>query len=73
MQNSQGLLDNPDVAVEFRLPLNDLAVRWKFKTYVDILVVVDTEDALLIVPRERAQKVVDLVKALEAARRDSLL
>ena len=40
---------------------------------VQDLVVVDTPDALLIVPRDRAQKVGDLVKQLELQRRDELL
>jgi len=34
-----------DVAQVFRASLADLAVNWRFKTYVDILVVVDTEIA----------------------------
>lgn len=37
------------------------------------LVVVDTPDALLIVPRARAQQVGEVVKRLEAARREELL
>jgi mannose-1-phosphate guanylyltransferase len=37
------------------------------------LVVVDTPDALLVCDRNQAQKVGDLVKMLEAARRDDLL
>jgi hypothetical protein len=37
------------------------------------LVVVDTPDALLIADRHRAQEVGNLVKALEAKKRDDLL
>jgi len=40
---------------------------------VDNLIVVDTPDALLIVHRDRAQQVGDLVKQLDAARREELL
>jgi len=40
---------------------------------IDDLVVVDTEDALLIVPRERAQRVRDLVDRLEELGRTDLL
>ncbi len=40
---------------------------------VSDLVVVDTPDALLICPRSKAQKVSELVKALEAAGHDELL
>lgn len=40
---------------------------------VDDLVVVTTEDATLVVPRERAQQVRDIVKALKEAHRDELL
>lgn len=36
------------------------------------LVVVETEDALLIVDRHRAQNVSDIVKALERAKREEL-
>jgi mannose-1-phosphate guanylyltransferase len=37
------------------------------------LVIVDTPDALLVCDRKQAQKVGDLVKMLESARRDDLL
>jgi mannose-1-phosphate guanylyltransferase len=40
---------------------------------IENMIVVDTPDALLIVPRDQAQKVGDLVKALEQQRRDDLL
>ena len=40
---------------------------------VDDLVVVETEDALLVMPRSRAQDVKLVVEALKAAKRDSLL
>jgi len=40
---------------------------------VEDLVVVDSPDALLIVPRHRAQQVSEVVKRLEAAGRDGLL
>lgn len=40
---------------------------------VQDLVVVDTPDALLVCDRKQAQKVGDLVKMLEAAKRDTLL
>ncbi len=40
---------------------------------VDNLVVVDTPDALLIVNRDKAQQVAQVVKRLETARRDDLL
>ena len=40
---------------------------------VNDLVVVDSPDALLIIPRARAQQVGDVVKRLEAARREGLL
>lgn len=40
---------------------------------VDDLVVVDTPDALLVCPRSKAQQVSALVKALERAKKDSLL
>ena len=40
---------------------------------VDDLVVIDTPDALLVCARDKAQKVSELVKQLEAAKRDHLL
>lgn len=40
---------------------------------VEDLIVVDTKDALLVAARSRAQEVGDLVKALEAKKRDDLL
>lgn len=40
---------------------------------VEGLVVVDTPDALLVIPRERAQEVKRVVEALQQARRDDLL
>ena len=40
---------------------------------VDDLIVVDTEDALLVAARGRAQEVGELVKALERKKRQSLL
>jgi mannose-1-phosphate guanylyltransferase len=40
---------------------------------VEDLIVVDTKDALLVAARSRAQQVSDLVKALEAKKRDQLL
>lgn len=39
------LLSKINIADVFRRPLTDLLVEWKFKTWVDILVVVDTEIA----------------------------
>ncbi len=45
MPNSKDFLAHLDINQEFRIPLTDLAERWKFKTYVDILIVVDTEIA----------------------------
>jgi hypothetical protein len=40
---------------------------------VSDLVIVATEDAVLVVPRERAQDVREAVRALEASGRDSYL
>jgi mannose-1-phosphate guanylyltransferase len=40
---------------------------------VSDLIVVDTEDALLVASRGRAQQVGDVVKALERAKREDLL
>lgn len=45
MSNSEAFSHHADVAHVFGPALEDLAIRWGFKTYVDILVVVDTEIA----------------------------
>lgn len=45
MPNAEDFRENLDIAQIFKPPLAELAVKWRFKTYVDILVVVDTEIA----------------------------
>ncbi len=54
---------------------NYMDVEGKLVALVGVqdLVVVDTPDALLVCDRKQAQKVGDLVKMLEAAKRDALL
>jgi len=54
---------------------NFVDARGKFVALIGIhnLIVVDTSDALLVVARDRAQQVGDVVKALEKRRRDDLL
>lgn len=67
------------------LASNDVITELAEGCYVDVpkklvalvgvkdLIVVETEDALLIVDRHRAQNVSDIVKALERAKREELL
>lgn len=45
MPVNDNLLEHLNIAETFRWPVTDLAIKWKLKTYVDILVVVDTEIA----------------------------
>jgi len=45
MPEVKDLVAHLDIAREYRQPLEDLVIKWKLKTYVDILVVVDTEIA----------------------------
>jgi mannose-1-phosphate guanylyltransferase len=54
---------------------NLISVSGKFTAIVGVrdLVIVETPDALLVVPRERAQDVAKIVKWLEEQRREDLL
>ncbi len=47
MAKAEDFIQTIDVAQEYRRPLADLAIKWKLKTHVDILVVVDTEIATI--------------------------
>ena len=51
-----------DVAREYREPLRDLAVFWKFKTWVDLLVVVDTEIGVDPATSFGISSVIDLIR-----------
>jgi mannose-1-phosphate guanylyltransferase len=64
---------SPMIAVDSRGNYVDAGGKLVALAGVENLVVVDTPDALLVVSREQAQQVGEIVKQLERARRDDLL
>lgn len=45
MKDSDDMISHLELARDYRASIADLVVKWKLKTYIDILVVVDTEIA----------------------------
>jgi mannose-1-phosphate guanylyltransferase len=64
---------SPMIAIDSRGNYVDAGGKLVALAGVENLVVVDTPDALLVVSREQAQQVGEIVKQLERARRDDLL